>query len=441
MDGSWNGRRVAAALGVAGLVLLLLAMATYPGAFASRPLGTPTPTGWSAPVAVQAAPAETAALVFQTHLVFDTTTHELRSPGTAGYFATWWRPGTDEVITVAGRRLALYDAGNATLRISSTILDPAFGSWSPDGAAFVAEGDAGGARRTYLVDAASGSARQVGKVDYVSPWSPDGAWLGTLDGSGARVVFERVHAGGHLAVDIAHLGNSAGVRWAGPSTAVVVVEDAGPTAYVVDVREDHAAIAGIVSLEKGAVAAGPNGEVAVIQDSRALLYRPAVGARPVSVAAKSNLSYRVALWSPDGSQVAIRDGRDLLVVESETGRILRRIGYTVAERWEPDGALTAWVWPCQEKSGYVRIRPDGALEASRFDTDALPSPDTRWIAARSADRLRVHRAPGGGAPVLEVVYPGGFSAIGWSGDSRYLSFRTGPIESGGPCVGAGPLGP
>lgn len=48
--------------------------------------------------------------------------------------------------------------------------------------------------------------------------------------------------------------------------------------------------------------------------------------------------------------VAIPDGKDLLVVESATGRIARRIGYTVAVRWEVDGSLAGWVWPCWEKS-------------------------------------------------------------------------------------------
>lgn len=88
----------------------------------------------------------------------------------------------------------------------------------------------------------------------------------------------------------------------------------------------------------------------------------------------------------------------------------------------------------------VRIGLDGGNEAASFDPDRIPSADGRWSVARDGERLEV-RPSGGGAALLAARYPQGFGAIGWSDDSRFLSFRTGPIESGGPCAGDGPLGP
>ena len=149
------------------------------------------------------------------------------------------------------------------------------------------EGETPDGRRTYMVDAASGTGRLVGKVDFTAPWSPGGAWLATLDGLGRRVVFEQLQSEGSLAVGIEHAGRPTHLRWADPTTAVVVVEEVEPVAYVIHVEENRATIVATITLEAGTVVAGPNGEIAVIEERRALTYRPASGTGAVEVAASA----------------------------------------------------------------------------------------------------------------------------------------------------------
>lgn len=131
MKDPWHAKRQAGPSTIVLLALLIVATAAYPGAFAGHPPPTPGLAGWGKPMAVPVAPADLASLPFQAHLVFDTVTGELRWPGTAGYFATWWQPGGNEVMTVIDSHLALYDAADQTARVSPVKLEPAFASWSP----------------------------------------------------------------------------------------------------------------------------------------------------------------------------------------------------------------------------------------------------------------------------------------------------------------------